>query len=54
MFVAGLLTRSVFNAFPFFLEQWQEDVKNIYRTYSSGNCSGFTPDSLLILREQEP
>jgi len=40
--LAGLLTRSVFDAFPSALgEQWHDEFKNILRAHSSGNCSGF-------------
>ena len=50
MFLAGLLTCSTFNAFPFLvLEQWPEMLKAVDGTYSSGNCFGFAPNSLLIL-----
>jgi len=46
--VAGLLTYSLPEAFPFRLaEQWQRFSESFERAYSSGNCSGFSPDSLI-------
>lgn len=50
MYLAGLLTCSVFDAFPslYKLGQWLIDCQKSERTYSSGNCSGITPDSLFI------
>ena len=40
--MAGLLTRPNYRAFP---------VSTPVATYSSGYCSGFSPDSLFILNE---
>jgi len=45
---AGLLTCSLPEAFPSAAgEQWHEVSESIKRAYSSGNCAGFSPASLL-------
>jgi len=43
--LAGILARSPFGTFPS-CGQWFF-AKGLVGTYSSGDCSGFTPDSLL-------
>ena len=47
--VAGLLTRSPFERLPIrrLADSDQRLFKKLQRAYSSGYCSGFTPDSLL-------
>jgi len=45
--LAGLLTRSVFEAFPFAVANSGIGIQKLFlRAHSSGNCPGFTPDSL--------
>ena len=46
---AGLLTRSAPGAFPGLGGPVACDCRKQQGTHSSGNCSGFSPDSLLIL-----
>lgn len=49
--MAGLLTYSLFTAFPpRRCETVALNGKQTERAYSSGNCSGFAPDSLFILK----
>lgn len=51
--MAGLLTYSLFTAFPFLArETVAMNGKQTTRDYSSGYCPGFTPGSLLILKIQ--
>jgi hypothetical protein len=52
-YVAGLLTCSALT--PSHSDRIGTVAKNVkvcFRTYSNGNCSGFSPDSLLILITQ--
>ena len=46
MKLAGLLACSIFDAFPSKKGQWLAEIKDIRGAYSSGVCSGFSPDSL--------
>lgn len=43
-----------FRAFPSYFKQWQEVAKGFGEAYSSGDCSGFSPDSLFIVLTPEP
>ena len=47
--MAGLLTRPNYRAFP--VSTPVAGCGNLEGTYSSGYCSGFSPDSLFILNE---
>lgn len=47
LLMAGLLTYSLFAGLPFTVASQGQKV--LFRAYSSGNCSGFSPDSLLAL-----
>jgi hypothetical protein len=52
--MAGLLTYYSLYTFPF-LKQWYSYKGRQYSVevvYSSGDCPGFTPDSLLILSQE--
>ena len=47
MNLAGLLACSILDTFPFLYEkQWLGDFEDTPGAYSSGVCSGFSPDSL--------
>ena len=47
MNLAGLLACSILDTFPFLYEkQWLGDFEDTFGAYSSGVCSGFSPDSL--------
>jgi hypothetical protein len=45
--MAGLLTYSLFAGLPVYNTVAIQGQKVWYGAYSSGNCSGFSPDSLL-------
>ena len=51
MNLAGLLACSILDTFPFLYEkQWIGDFEDTPGAYSSGVCSGFSPDSLFTHR----
>lgn len=51
---AGLLTCSLLRRLPVLKQTVAECLQNYIRTYSSGNCSRFSRDSLLIPEIREP
>jgi hypothetical protein len=44
--LAGLLACSILDAFPFRLGTVAWSIEDTFGAYSSGVCSGFSPDSL--------
>ena len=48
--LAGFLTYLVENDLPVFYRQCMRNVFYFTKAYSSGHCSGFTPDSLFMTK----